>query len=440
MGIRESSVQQAVTFLKDPRVRSSDLSRAVAFLRQKGISDEELREAYRREGLPFPHVVAHPSTRPPFPQHLYPPAPLPFPGPPHPVRPVPTRPSWVSVFLGLTAAAGVYTAVRELLRRYVVPLYFPDAARIVEERRLREENTFLAQERHIAELRERIQDLLASSEKTSDQVEHLSKSISSSIALRERELSQASELRDAIRQLSHSVTASGNTETSRVIRSSPEREAGSNLSQRILNHAHKSGSLAYTHGKQTDTSILRKSVDIQTADVNADVDPVFHGSSSAKDTPVSENHVHDYMSTGKRKLGSESVLYDGGDEFMTIKPAEIDENWQSKVFRSNQVEKEAPEQQVVISGIQKPHDSIENGIITRKADTTEVHFCEEDEVGGIHEIDESKGLRAAIARQMFQSDVLRESKNVVNASQTSSEHRVRPVSMPQLDIPLSDAE
>lgn len=69
----------------------------------------------------------------------------------HPVRPT-SRSSWVSLFLGLTAAAGIYTAIRELLRRYIVPLYFPDAARIAEERRLREENTFLAQERHIGKI------------------------------------------------------------------------------------------------------------------------------------------------------------------------------------------------------------------------------------------------------------------------------------------------
>lgn len=135
---RERSVQQAVDFLNDPRVRGAHPGKALDFLRQKGITEEELREAYRRCNLPFPNPVA--------PQFV----------PPHHPAPQqyvayqrPARTSWVSVFLGITAAAGIYTAVREVLRRYIVPLYFPDAARIAVERRNREENTFHAQERQI---------------------------------------------------------------------------------------------------------------------------------------------------------------------------------------------------------------------------------------------------------------------------------------------------
>ncbi|KAI0566544.1 peroxin 14 [Gracilaria domingensis] len=435
--LRESSVQQAVTFLKDPRVRSSDPSRAVAFLRQKGISDAELREAYRREGLPFPHAVAQPLPHRPLPPHMYSAASSPFPGPAAPVRVVATRPSWVSVFLGLTAAAGVYTALRELLRRYVVPLYFPDAARIAEERRLREEHTFLTQERQIAELRERIQDLLASSEKTSDQVQHLSKSISSSIALRERELSQASELRDAIRQLSHSVTASGNTDTSRFIRTSPEQDMDTNVNQRIMNHAQKDGSLAYTHINQTDISTMRKSVDIQNDDVKTSVQPGHLGVRSATGVPLAESHVDNYMSIGSGKLDSQSSHFDGADEFMTMKPAEVDENWNADIFNSKEAEKEVAQQQSFANGI---HDKIESGVLTRKTDTARVQFSEEDDIGGISGVDETTGLRVAIARQLFQSDIMREAKKVGNTSQTPSELRPRPVSMPQLDTPLSDPE
>lgn len=153
--LRESSVQQAVSFLNDPRVKNSDPSRAVSFLRQKGISDVELREAYQRCGLPFPTPAT--ALLPQLPHASFPPHPYPIMQPnflaaPLPMHPSSTRPSWVSVFMGLTAAAGIYTAIRELLRRYIVPLYFPDAARIAEERRRREQHTFLAQEEQIGKM------------------------------------------------------------------------------------------------------------------------------------------------------------------------------------------------------------------------------------------------------------------------------------------------
>ena len=157
--IRETSVQQAVSFLNDPRVKAADPTKAISFLRKKGVTDDELREAYRRCGLPQPAeltngfnqqnnnaTLSFPATSTPFqPNHsqLY----------PHPnnqlYQPQQQRSSWFSLFLGITAAAGLYAAVREVLKRYVVPLYFPDAARIAEERRRREEHTFYAQERQI---------------------------------------------------------------------------------------------------------------------------------------------------------------------------------------------------------------------------------------------------------------------------------------------------
>lgn len=117
--LRQQSIQQAIDFLNDPRVRHEDPSKALTFLRQRGITEEELREAFRRIDRPFPH-----------------PAPL-LPYHPHIAPQRPARSSWTSIFLAITAAAGVYAAFREVMRRYVVPLYFPDVAQ-VEERRLEE--------------------------------------------------------------------------------------------------------------------------------------------------------------------------------------------------------------------------------------------------------------------------------------------------------------
>lgn len=147
--LREPSIQQAVTFLNDPRVKGAEPQRALDFLRTKGITEDELREAYRRVGVPFPNSQS------PFaavPQPFAPGAPPMY--PPHGVV-VPYQrrgPSWMSVFLGITAAAGIYTAIREVLRRYVVPMYFPDAARVAEERRRREEMSFQGQEVQIGAL------------------------------------------------------------------------------------------------------------------------------------------------------------------------------------------------------------------------------------------------------------------------------------------------
>lgn len=157
--VRETSVQQAVSFLNDPRVKAADPAKAISFLRQKGVTDDELREAYRRCGISQPAELTNgfnqqnntaqlsfPAASTQFqPNHpqLY----------PHPnnqlYQPQQQRSSWFSLFLGITAAAGLYAAVREVLKRYVVPLYFPDAARIAEERRKREEHTFYTQERQI---------------------------------------------------------------------------------------------------------------------------------------------------------------------------------------------------------------------------------------------------------------------------------------------------
>lgn len=159
--LREASVQQAVTFLNDPRVQSADRDQAVVFLRTKGVTDAELCEAFRRTSQPLPSLLTtstthhHPSYSYPqthHPVHVIPPPHVaPIQPPPHLMQPParPARPTWVSVFMGLTAAAGLYTAVREVLKHYVVPLYFPDAARIVEERRRREEHVLVSQERQI---------------------------------------------------------------------------------------------------------------------------------------------------------------------------------------------------------------------------------------------------------------------------------------------------
>lgn len=276
---------------------------------------------------------------------------------------------------------------------------------------------------------------MVSSEKTNDQMEHLSKSISSSMALRERELSHASELRDAIQQLSRSVTVSGNTETSRLARPSLETQVDNTANQHILGHAHKNGSLAYTHMNQTDTSLFRKSIDIQTDDVTG---RLGHDISSSRELPASGSHVDAFSSADVTKFISGGKEVDAGDDFMTIKPAEVDDSWISETFKSGEADHEKQTNPVHVASLSHPHDSIENGVIRGTAGTGRP-TCDEaiDTAGGI---DQSSGLRVAIAREIFQSEVIREARKAVQTDAIPSAPRARPVSMPQLDTPLSDPE
>lgn len=314
--LREQFVQQAVTFLNDPRVKAADLTRAVAFLQGKGVTEAEIREAFQRCALPFPPnlqsgapvegsraygspaVTAAPYAygghRPPLNSgglmERFQGMPPPQPPPPPPAST--GRPSWTSVLLGLTAAAGLYTAVREVLRLYVVPLYFPEAARAAEERIRRETDDASAQRRELSELRERVRDLCASSARTSERVEELSRSLSTSLAMREREVSTTADLRDAIRQLSHSVSmsASGGTEVA-AAGAFAEDSGPSALSDAS---ARKAGSLAYA--ARVDARASRA------------------GLLAAADAPQRRSQ-------------------DGLDDFMALAPAQVQESWRADVAR-----------------------------------------------------------------------------------------------------------
>lgn len=100
--LREDMIQQAQTFLSDPRVASAPPHRAVDFLLSKDVTLAEVRTAFQRAGLAFPP-----------PEHGH--------GHLAPVQ----RSTWGGWLWSLFAAAGVIGAVREILRRWVVPLYFP---------------------------------------------------------------------------------------------------------------------------------------------------------------------------------------------------------------------------------------------------------------------------------------------------------------------------
>lgn len=269
-------------------------------------------------------------------------------------------------------------------------------------------------------------------------MQHLSKSISSSIALRERELSEASDLRDAIRQLSHSVTASGNTETSHLPRLSSERQSDSIFSKRSARYAHKSGSLAYGHVNQTDTSTLRKSVEIRTDDVFSANTNCAADARSSGESPCSEGHVDSFVAgaVAHFKL-SEQGKVEAEDEFMAIKPAEVQESWRKPNAEPESLTQngEFPRQQT-----QKPVRGDEDENQSNESDKAPWAMDEGDVIEASKNVEEKSGMRFAIAQQLFQSDIMRVTQSAISKDLASNGPRARPASMPQLDTPLSDPE
>ncbi|ORZ24359.1 hypothetical protein BCR42DRAFT_317945, partial [Absidia repens] len=59
--LREDKLALAVSFLSSPKVQSADTSKKTAFLKQKGLTNPEIEEAYRRTTRPMPAT----STLPP---------------------------------------------------------------------------------------------------------------------------------------------------------------------------------------------------------------------------------------------------------------------------------------------------------------------------------------------------------------------------------------
>lgn len=201
----------------------------------------------------------------------------------------------------------------------------------------------------VAELRERIQDLCASSERTTSRVEQLSKSLTSSVALREREVSQASELRDAIQQLSHSITASGGTGTdgmagtavgSRVGSMKFDGEGTKNISIRrdgvvidgteymrrmYDSHGRKSGSLAYSRGERLEQDGNK----VEDGDAG-------HGVTTQTDGPGDEGAGSEAQN-GQTRDETGRPADDEDDEFMAMAPAQVDESWRTGVAELGQM-------------------------------------------------------------------------------------------------------
>ncbi|KAJ8905113.1 hypothetical protein NDN08_001623 [Rhodosorus marinus] len=149
--VREDKVTQAVQFLGDSRVSAAPLEKAIGFLQRKGLTAGEIREALKRATktvtpeieslLQNPEtsapsaaagaasgalqtsgaVVAAPQTGSAQPQVVY------YTQPPNQSTLQP-RQTWKEAVLWAGALCGIVLAVREVLKKHVVPIYFPEEA------------------------------------------------------------------------------------------------------------------------------------------------------------------------------------------------------------------------------------------------------------------------------------------------------------------------
>lgn len=324
-----------------------------------------------------------------------------------------------------------------------------------------------------AELRTCVRELLETSQKTNEKVDQMSQSMSSTIALHEREISQTSELRDAIRQLSHSVTVSAGTETSREIRNPMSTEGGASSAAKIGMYGHKLGSLAYSHVDHFDGTGSLKAEGSQ-----GDVFSTPVSKTDVIGTMVEKEKSSENVYLGKSVARMVDTFEKNGEEnddndFMAIAPAQVDDSWVAanamrsktaavgqtaeaegidencaevnracnedrKQDESGSAAQAEAKSMVGTSGLVE--DEIAEVVVTGDAgSTTAAENIVDEVITSAVEEESSK----AMARQMFQNAIMKEAQQVLSQSSnsgSSSQHRARPLSMPPMDLPLSDSE
>lgn len=332
-GLREPFVLQAVKFLSDPRVQAADPSRAVEFLLGKTLTENEVRAAFNRLSLPYPH--AHISTAPDgsFPDTGLPPNVVMLPpGARLHVDP-PTRSTWSSWLWNATVIIGIIGTLREIFRRYIVPNYLPEL-------RLSEGSRHW-QSTEIGELRQAVQQLTESSRETSQRVERLSITLSSTGALEEGNGVSSSRRHEAefgrsslsgITSFQHESSVADSDRSRGVLERLDELRDEVN-SLKLLSSGQKSAA-----GYSQESSL--KNVD------------EFY-------TPQQHGHSLDQAMSERPRLGSRderlsfgtpseksrrSVSFkserpdispaDSGDDFMSMAPASVEESWASDALRS----------------------------------------------------------------------------------------------------------
>lgn len=326
--VREASVQQAVVFLSDPRVRGADLGKAAAFLRSKGVTEEEIRQAFARTGLIYPPPHASAASPPShFPHNpVYFPAPSPH-APPPPAR----TSSWWPLLFGVAAAAAAYSAGRELLRQYVVPLYFPDESGASRggtsggEIPVSSQRDLSRKDDDIVALTDRVDALAQLSKRTSDSVERLARTVDAAREKNDRSAVAISELRDAIRLLSQSISASrGDKHDAFGNGMSGVDAAAQSSSVAVIDTSSVMAdddrdSVAYTHAP---TSALH------TTTTNRKMGILAYGTSAPSSVAGTNESTYASNRTDRRSVGQADA---DRDDFLNLAPAEVQDDWRCVV-------------------------------------------------------------------------------------------------------------
>lgn len=324
---RETLVTQAVKFLSDPRVQAADPRRAVDFLLAKKLTESEIRAAFDRLSLPYPSAGSrgllngHHAATGPNVVMLPPGAQL------HVGSPRRQGSTWRRLMWNATIAAGIFAAVRAIFRRYIVPTYFPGFQFVGDGRQPR-------QIEQIDELRDAVRQLAVSTQETNERVERLSITLSSTGALDDDSgISSGQKPQLPIGRTSRSLTVSrgiassnGGSEGSRGVleRLDELREEVNSL--KLLSSGQKQPASA-THAHSRELSF--ENVDefytpqqnprpVSTAK-GANEGRLYFGGSSEKSRRSVSFH-------GEKEGAAET---DSGDDFMSMKPASVEDSWSS---------------------------------------------------------------------------------------------------------------
>eukprot|EP01122_Echinamoeba_exundans_P012220 TRINITY_DN5056_c0_g2_i2.p1 TRINITY_DN5056_c0_g2~~TRINITY_DN5056_c0_g2_i2.p1 ORF type:complete len:467 (+),score=129.71 TRINITY_DN5056_c0_g2_i2:71-1471(+) len=138
--LRDDLIRGAVEFLTHPRVANSDADKKRRFLKSKGMTDEEIAEAFKRSGslaaatpggLPMAPVPQQQQYAAPvgqmMPQQYQQPRPYGavMPPPPPPPQVVVQSPSIRALAFIVIICAGIGSAITYLVRRYIIPYFWP---------------------------------------------------------------------------------------------------------------------------------------------------------------------------------------------------------------------------------------------------------------------------------------------------------------------------
>ncbi|KAA8498804.1 Peroxisomal membrane protein PEX14 [Porphyridium purpureum] len=203
MEVREDQVAMAVSFLNDARVKEAPAARCVAFLKRKALNDSEIREAFKRVGREYPEeaeversetqmkqsaaVAAAAAANPPHSAPVMPYAQQPalmipqgaqlrleYPGEAQRQLAVATNSrtkNWMIGVLSAGSAVGALMVLRELLRKYVVPLYFPEESSAPAARAEQEKAT------ELRELKATLNELAKTTKRQQEYIEHVERSV-----------------------------------------------------------------------------------------------------------------------------------------------------------------------------------------------------------------------------------------------------------------------